>query len=491
MTLVVPFTDKPQLNDNDKAILLLNKLKMHLYLDLINNVSRDRNLYRKINDLINYIAAADKRPVVIFENNMYKVEKDGSVYKFNVNYFTKDGEYLTEDGNVLLERKYLLPPSLITKPLPPERYLPNGYSLPGQVADLSTQPRETPPDNIFTTLTPDVLAIIFDQLPRGQMLPLSLENLRNEYISYKLPSEEIPSSLQNIVKEALQPESEYLQTFVFENVARQYVVIDANITSRRAIQVDVYMYDDKDDDHINIVSFEYPKTDDTQSVTASEIVLKYLNEHLAINKIFKVEVETSNGPTTPPVIKTYYLKPEEDMFGHVGEQFSGVDIKKPDNTNQRIDDFISEINMSPTKFRINSPIKSVITPKYGKLGTKDYIAYKVLTPDSLNKNNYVEVVHNTVTTTGFDSIKLIDADTQGGAPTCKFMGKKLRVLSKGKQTYALITLNQARAFEKKLGIKNKDATHVFGRSRKTVEHRGHTYALVPMKTLQKTKAVKS
>ena len=82
----------------------------------------------------------------------------------------------------------------------------------------------------------------------------------------------------------------------------------------------------------------------------------------------------------------------------------------------------------------------------------------------------------------------------GGSPSFTFMGKKLRVVHKGKQTYVLITFNQARAFEKKLGIKTKDASHVFGRSRKTIENRGHTYALVPMKTLQtlkKTPSVKS
>jgi hypothetical protein len=76
----------------------------------------------------------------------------------------------------------------------------------------------------------------------------------------------------------------------------------------------------------------------------------------------------------------------------------------------------------------------------------------------------------------------------GGSPSfTSFMGKKLRVLNKGRQVYVLITVNQARTFEKKLGIKTKDATHVFGRSRKTVENRGHTYALVPMKTLQTVK----
>jgi hypothetical protein len=81
----------------------------------------------------------------------------------------------------------------------------------------------------------------------------------------------------------------------------------------------------------------------------------------------------------------------------------------------------------------------------------------------------------------------LDAPQEGGSPSFTFMGKKLRVLNKGKQTYVLITFKQARAFEKKLGLKTKDATHVFGRSRKTVEHRGHTYALVPLKTLQTMK----
>ena len=461
------------------ALVVLHRLKMHLFLDILTTSADLHSVYTEINSLITTLTNL-KTLQPSYEGGVFTV--NGCT--FNINFFKKN-------ENTLLTRIHPVPGNPTGAA---ERYFPNAFILPGQVPDaraMLSPSRETVPFP-FTELPLDLQGTILDMIPKTVKIPRKLETILAEYgLPNGTPSD--VSCLRNIIKEAVSQTQE-VNTYVFTNTDKQYAFLDVKVTEGER-HVSFYMQDDNGD-IAKEYSFLYNDNNHSVAAEAAEIALNSLfDSGSETNTIFKVEVEGQN-------YKTYYLKNEAspaiytelhvyvDYYNTVNITIISEDVLHPNKNTHTVPNLIyaiKEKELREVTLRVNSAMLGKKT-EYGHFSVVDYIAYTML-QKSTDKNDVVRIQYDLAT--GMYTITVVNLGQGGGSPTCKFMGKKLRVLSKGKQTYVLITLNQARAFEKKLGIKNKDATHVFGRSRKTVENRGHTYALVPMKTLQKTKPVKS
>jgi hypothetical protein len=461
-----------------KALIILNRLKMHLFLKIL-TVKEDNvnDAYISVNDLIQHIES-QKIPVT-YKDGVYKCEYNGDTYNFNINFFT-NGE------DISFTRIYPVPGSPTSTE---ERCFPNEFVLPGQVpASAEAEATSgTKPPFYFQNLPLDIQGVILQNFPKKH-LPVALQKTQDAR-SLSPPKEITESSLRKIIRQAVSQENG-ANTYIFTNTVNTHAFLDVNVVKKdenSERHVSGYMQDDNGDT-TDVFSFVYSNNHDS-AAEAAEGTLNTLFKDNKTNPIFKVQVEGQE-------YKTYYLKEyiakvtdfDTELSKHVVE-YNRLNIKVSDQQppgSIPVESFIKDLEknkISKFTFSVDSAYRGEPT-KYGYFSVIDYIAYKMLMNNS-TPGDVVQIQYNLEDRNY--TISKIEQSQLGGSPSFTFMGKKLRVLSKGKQSYVLITFKQARAFEKKLGIKTKDATHVFGRSRKTVEHRGHTYALVPLKTLQTMK----